>query len=81
MTEKNTYSADEIEIGYHPDGYRIDKTASPMNRYTKWTILGSGEWTNPEPVCFHSFPADGWHKAERFDWNSVSANSWLNIGM
>ena len=26
---KNTFEARQIEIGYHPDGYRIDKTASP----------------------------------------------------
>jgi len=33
------FSLIEIEIGFHPDGYRIDKTASAMNRYTKWDIL------------------------------------------
>jgi hypothetical protein len=28
------FKATEITIGFHQDGYRIDKTASPMNRYT-----------------------------------------------
>lgn len=29
------FDATEIDVGFHPGGYRIDKTAAPMNRYTK----------------------------------------------
>ncbi len=64
-----TVKADHVEIGYHPSGFRIDRTASPMNRYTRWTIAADGEWEKPEPVCFHSLPDDGWVKAECFDWS------------
>ena len=60
--------AEEIKVGFHPSGFRIDKTASPMNRYTKWTIDATGEWKNPEPVCFHSMPESGWWNCESFDW-------------
>ena len=56
----STVSADEIEIGYHPDGYRIDKNAEPMYRYTRWTVSDNGQWTDPQPVCFHSMPQSGW---------------------
>lgn len=63
-----TFSATEIEIGYHPDGYRIDKTASAMNRYTKWHIRDGGRWERPAPVCFDSLPTEGWHKCEGLDW-------------
>jgi len=66
---ENTYEAEQIEVGYHPDGYRIDKTASPMNRYTKWTISSDGKWSNPKPVCFDSIPQEGWLKTERFEWD------------
>lgn len=62
------FKANEIEIGYHPDGYRIDKTASPMNRYTKWDVSAEGRWSEPEPVCFDSLPQDGWLKIEGFNW-------------
>ncbi|MBN1863542.1 MAG: hypothetical protein JW808_01440 [Victivallales bacterium] len=63
--------AETIEVGFHPDGYRIDKTASPMNRYTKWAVDTSGKWTNPEPVCFHSLPETGWKRARSFDWDET----------
>jgi ubiquinone/menaquinone biosynthesis C-methylase UbiE len=63
--------ATEITVGLHPGGFRIDKTAAPMNRYTKWIVTASGDWTNPEPVCFHSLPETGWKKAERFDWGDT----------
>jgi hypothetical protein len=63
-----TFKAGEVEIGYHPDGYRIDKTASPMNRYTRWNVSAEGVWSGPEPVCFDSLPQDGWVKAEGFNW-------------
>lgn len=58
----------DITIGYHPDGYRIDKTASPMNRYTQWEILQDGTWCNPKPVSFHALPQDGWFEIDGFDW-------------
>jgi len=61
--------ATEVTVGFHPDGYRIDKTASPMNRYTKWDILPGNHWHNPEPVCFDSLPQHGWFAKDRFDWD------------
>ena len=62
-----TYSASEIKKGYHPGGYRIDKTASPMDYYTKWEITPEGKWINMKATCFDSMPQAGWHKAETFD--------------
>lgn len=64
-----TFSANEIATGFHPSGYRIDKTASPMNRYTKWDIGSQQRWTNPKPVCFDSLPREGWIAVDKFDWN------------
>lgn len=66
---KLTLDAEEVTVGFHPSGYRIDKTASPMNRYTKWDILPGNRWRNPEPVCFGSLPSDGWFERDRFDWS------------
>jgi hypothetical protein len=63
------FTAKDIDIGYHPDGYRIDKTASAMNRYTQWEISADGRWQNSRPVCFDSLPEDGWLKADRFNWD------------
>lgn len=63
-----TYKTGEIETGYHPQGYRIDKTTSPLNRYTRWTIGPDGTWSNPKPVCFDSMPMEGWLKTEGFEW-------------
>ncbi len=65
----DTLRADEVEVGYHPDGYRIDKTASLLNYYTKWTVSAEGRWGNPEPVCFHSLPESGWIVCDRFVWD------------
>ena len=78
---EQTFEAREIDIGYHPavgstmlagrrgpEGYRIDRTASPMNRYTRWRITPDGKWANHEPVCFDSLPQEGWLKAEGFNW-------------
>ncbi len=62
-----TFAAADIEVGFHPDGYRIDKTASPMDRYTRWTVTAGGQWTQPTPVCFDALPQEGWRKAERSD--------------
>jgi len=64
---KQEFKVTEIDIGYHPDGFRIDKTASPLNRYTRWEIHDGGEWENPTPVCFDSLPAEGWIKVNGFD--------------
>ena len=61
--------ATEVTIGFHPAGYKIDKTVSPMNRYTKWQISDDGRWHSPEPVDFDALPEDGWFKVEGFDWN------------
>ena len=62
-----TFKAEEIRIGFHPAGYRIDKTASPMDFYTKWQITPEGEWINPKPTCFHSMPPEGWYKEPPVD--------------
>jgi len=64
------YNADDIHIGCHPDGYRIDKTASPLNRYTKWSIGPDGHWHDKKAVCFHELPDQGWVKTKEFDWES-----------
>jgi len=64
-----TSKAVDIDVGYHPDGYRIDKTASPMNRYTQWNISAGGKWNKPKSVCFHSLPEDGCFRTNGFDWN------------
>ena len=66
---EQTFNAEQIAVGFHPDGYRIDKTTSPMNRYTKWEILPGNKWRNPEPICFDSLPQDGWFVKDRFDWD------------
>jgi len=66
---EQTFKAAEIKIGFHPDGYRIDKTASPMKLYTKWQISENGKWHSPKPVDFDALPEDGWFKAEELDWN------------
>jgi hypothetical protein len=31
-----TFKVTDIQIGFHAEGYRIGKTASPMDFYTKW---------------------------------------------
>jgi hypothetical protein len=67
---EQTFKATEITVGFHPDGYRIDKTASPMNRYTKWNII-EGRWCDPKPVCFDSLPQSGWIAKDKFDWNQI----------
>lgn len=61
-------SPEQITIGFHPDGYRIDRTASPMNRYTKWQVQPRNQWRDPEPVCFDSLPQQGWFAKDKFDW-------------
>lgn len=71
------FDATEINVGFHPGGYRIDKTASPMNRYTKWEILAGNRWAHPTPVCFHSLAEKGWIKKDKFDW---SKDSMENVG-
>ena len=66
------YKATKIEVGFHPDGYRIDKTASAINRYTKWKIHAPDRWTDPTPVCFDSLPVSGWFKTDGFDWDEAN---------
>jgi hypothetical protein len=63
-----TYKNTEIEIGYHPDGYAIDRTASPLNFYTRWQVEG-GEWKSFKPIDFDDLPVDGWVKCAGFDWS------------
>ena len=69
-----TFEAGQIEVGYHSDGYRIDRTATPMNRYTTWQITPDGSWVDPKPVCFDSMPQQGWLKAEKFDWDVAQSD-------
>jgi len=63
--------ARDVSVGFHPEGYRIDKTAEPMNRYTKWDVVSADNWHNPRPVCFDSMPQEGWLVAEKFDWDKI----------
>lgn len=57
---QRTFKANEIEIGYRPSGFKIDRTASPMDRYTRCDIDGKGNWHNCVPVRFDEMPTDGW---------------------
>ncbi len=66
-----TIKSCDVEIGYHPDGYRIDKTTTPINRYTKWKIQSDGKWDNMSPVCFDSMPESGWIKVTEFNWDNI----------
>jgi len=66
--------ATEVIVGFHPNGYRIDKTASPMNRYTKWDILLGNHWCDPKPVCFESLPQHGWFAKDKFDWDEINTD-------
>ena len=61
--------AKDVTVGFHPDGYRIDITAVPMNRYTKWQRIDRSVWQDPKPVCFDSLPQHGWIATDKFDWN------------
>ncbi len=70
-----TFAATEIEVGFHPAGYRIDKTTSPLNRYTRWEVLSGNRWVHPTPVCFDSLPPTGWFKKDRFNWDNDAAGS------
>jgi len=63
-------TAEKVVVGFHPDGYRIDKTASPMNRYTKWDVV-QNRWCNPRPVCFDSLPQEGWTATDKLDWENT----------
>ena len=65
---EKVYSVKEITTGFHPVGFRIDKTTSPINFYTKWQISEGGAWHSPEPVDFMAFPEKGRIKSEGFDW-------------
>lgn len=71
------FDAIEIDVGFHPNGYRIDKTASPMNRYTKWQVGPGNRWSHPMPVCFEDLPVSGWFKTDRFRWEEVPEGSVL----
>ena len=59
---QQTFQSHEIEIGYHPSGYKIDKTASPLERYTRYDIDENDNWYNCVPVRFDEMPSDGWIK-------------------
>ncbi len=66
-------NAEDVVIGFHPDGYRIDKTASAMTKYTKWEIDADNQWHNCKPVCFHSLPPSGWVAVDKFDNDGESS--------
>lgn len=66
------FNATDIDVGFHPDGYRIDKCAAPMNRYTKWDILPGNHWCNPKAVCFDSLPRRDRIIKDIFDWDRVN---------
>jgi hypothetical protein len=68
----NLLEARDVIVGFHPEGYRIDKSASALNRYTQWKIATGNHWCDPKPVCFHSLPDDGWIAVDKFDWNMIS---------
>lgn len=59
-----TYDKSEIRKGFHPEGYKIDKSGSPMDFYTRWEISPEGPWSNPKPTCFDSMPDKGWHQGK-----------------
>ncbi len=63
-----TCRATQVTVGFHPNGYRIDKTTSAMNRYTRWDILPGNRWCYCRPVCFHELPVEGWVPKDKFDW-------------
>ena len=67
-----TFEANDVFIGFHPDGYKIDKTAEPAQRYTKWQVSKSNRWSNPQPITFRNMPGHGWFKKDRFDWDRMS---------
>ena len=69
---ERTLDAKDVRVGFHPDGYRIDRAASAMNRYTKWQTKPGDRWRDPEPVCFDSLPQQGWFVVDRFDWDKIS---------
>jgi len=66
--------ASDVKIGFHPEGYRIDTTASPIYRYTKWQVRPGNRWVDPKPVCFHSLPQKGWIHTDKFDWNAIDTD-------
>jgi len=66
---EKTYKVKEINIGFHTGGFRIDKTASPINFYTSWQISNDGQWHSCKPVDFDVLPPEGWVKCEGFDWD------------
>ena len=68
---KLTFDIKEVVVGFHTEGYKIDQTASAMNRYTKWDILPGNRWSNPRPVCFYELPTRGWIVKDRFDWDKT----------
>jgi len=66
---EQTFRADEITVGFHPDGYRIDKTTEPLNWYTKLETDAEHPWRHPKPVPFDALPQEGWICIDRFDWD------------
>jgi hypothetical protein len=76
---KLTYNVQEVTIGFHPEGYRIDRSAAPLNRYTQWDILPGNRWRHPRPVCFHELPTEGWIVKDKFDWDKCTETEINNV--
>ena len=72
---QSVLDANNVTVGFHPAGYRIDKTASAINRYTKWDVAQGNHWRNPKPVCFDSLPQAGWIAKDKFDWDETETDS------
>ena len=68
---EQTYFIEQIEVGFHPDGYRIDKTASPIGPYTKWEVRSDCQWCNPQAVHIEKLPLNGWIKRDKFVWDDI----------
>ena len=66
----DTVKVESVVVGFHPSGYRIDKTAEPVNYYTKWDLI-ENHWKNPKPVSFHNLPQKGWIPKDKFDWEKT----------
>ena len=70
---EQTFHIERITIGFHPEGYKIDRIASPIGPYTRWKVEAGCVWYNPKPVLFEELPLDGWIKTDEFDWEGVEA--------
>ena len=68
---EQTYFITQIDVGFHPDGYRIDKNDSPIGPYTKWEVHPNGQWCKPQSVRIEDLPLNGWIKTDKFVWDGI----------